>query len=261
MATTRAESRRWEGNSMCVSRGAFLAASAGALLLAGTASAADGGRLDLLAAEAVDVMGHAASSPSRTGLLVLLAIPFATMVAAFLGTWLGIRGLSFGSLRHKDGWREVAYRFRSEQPLTAGKDVLRRMGGVLDELEDLGRRMRARPASAPAPRSPARPKSATAARSVAPPESPRPVRFVRREEAPVAAPETAPAPAPAAAPGPAPAPARAAAESDDRGDRYRRARALLEEGHDRETVQSLTGLKLAELDLIRCAVVGMGELT
>ena len=79
--------------------GTLLASAADAL-------AVDAARLDLLAGEAVSTMGGAvAASPSRGGLLVLLGIPLATMLSAFLGTFFGIRGLSFTSVRDNAGWR------------------------------------------------------------------------------------------------------------------------------------------------------------
>ncbi|MBZ0268441.1 hypothetical protein K8I85_09825, partial [bacterium] len=127
----------WKGGSLA---GAIL------LLAAPAAGAVDATRLDLLAGEAVSVMGRAAAAPSRLGLVVLIGIPLATMLSAYLGTYLGIRGLSFGSLRTADGWREVAYRFRSEEPMTVGKDVIKRMSGVLDDIEELGKNIRTRSA-------------------------------------------------------------------------------------------------------------------
>lgn len=259
MATNRATFPRWEGLSMCGSRCTFLTASAGLLVLASNAFAADGGRLDLLAAEAVDVVGHSATTASRTGLLVLIGIPLTTMLAAFLGTWFGIRGLSFGSLRHKDGWREVAYRFRSEEPLTVGKHVIRRMSGVLDDIEDLGKRLRTRPApsvpeaaAAPRPEPIAAPAPPPGVRTIPSPPR-REVTFARREE-------SAPVPERLRVRAPAPRPlAKATPSEPDRGTRYRRARALLREGHDRDAVRSMTGLKLAELDLLRCAGDRIGD--
>jgi hypothetical protein len=221
-----------------------------AVLAAPAAHAVDASRLDLLAGEAVSVLGSAAAAPSRVGLLVLISIPLLTMAAAFLGTYLGIRGLSFGSLRDHEGWREVAYRFRAEEPITVGKDVIKRMSGVLDEIEELGRNLRSRPSKATDKTDPVD----VVAKAGAEVE---PVTFVRREEpAPVPAPAPAaaapPTPLPAAAPPPQPI-ARAAGNEMDRSTRYRRARALLQAGHDRETVRSMTGLKLAEVDLLRCA--------
>jgi hypothetical protein len=291
VATIRATFRPWGGVSMCVSRTLSLAAAAWLVAGAAVSRAADAGRLDLLASEAKAMTDQVAAAPAGVGHLGLVAIPLATMLAAFIGTWLGIRGLSFGSLRHKDGWREVAYRFRSDEPLTLGKDVIRRMRGVLDDIEDLGKRMRTRSASpepaavtdpwpaAPAP-APARVAPAPVATvPVAPvpaaPPAPRPeVTFARRDEThaapasnasgafrmPSASGESGPWSGDAAPAAAAPRPiARSSARAGDRGTRYRRARALLREGHDRETVRSMTGLKLAELDLLRCAGAGNGE--
>jgi hypothetical protein len=60
---------------------------------------------------------------------------------------------------------------------------------------------------------------------------------------PAAAPPIVPAAlAPAAS---APAPAAPVSK-------YRRARTLLQEGHDLVTIQAMTGLKRAEIDLVRC---------
>lgn len=276
---------------MSWSSGRVVPLAALAMLCAPAAHAVDAARLDLLAGEAVSVMGNAAAAPSRTGLVVLIAIPLLTMLSAFLGTLLGIRGLSFGSLRDRDGWREVAYRFRSDRPMTVGKDVIQRMSGVLDDIEDLGRNLRAgvakpaakpEPAAGPAPAAKAETPAPATVAAVAPEvprEEPRakrpglwsgrnggraaappvePVTFFRREEpagAPVAPAAVAAEPVEAAivaAPPPQPI-ARSAGEDTDRSMRYRRARALLDQGHDRETVRSLTGLKLAEVDLLRCA--------
>jgi len=274
---------------MSWSRGRVVLPAAIALMSAPAAWAVDATRLDLLAGEAVSVMGNAAAAPSRIGLVVLIAIPVATMLSAFLGTFLGIRGLSFSSLRDRDGWREVAYRFRSEEPMTVGKDVIHRMSGVLDDIEELGRNIRTRAAKPAEPvpvgttpvepatvgtattaADPAREKAArgkaprdakgpglwagrNGGRKEAPPVEP--VTFLRREEPALAAASFAvPEPPPAVAVAPPPQPiARATGDDTDRSARYRRARALLEQGHDREAVRSMTGLKLAEVDLLRCA--------
>lgn len=235
--------------------------AAGCVLMAGPAHAGNAGRMDLLAGEVAQLLQPAAATVTEGGWLVLLGIPVVTMLAAFLGTWLGIRTLSFGRIRQKEGWREVAYRFRSDGQLTMGKDVVQRMSGVLDEIEDLGKKLQGAkatdgsgPGRAPATDSPAIARAAAAAGAT--PRRREPVTFARRDEPVASTPEVAVA---EVAPQPiARIEDRPVDRSSDRGTRYRNARALLREGHDREAVRSMTGLKLAELDLLRCTPEPLG---
>lgn len=227
------------------------------------ARAANGGRLDLLAREAADVVATpAAAGPAGTGLF-LGAVVVVAVLASILGTWIGLRSQSVARIRERDGWRELSYRFRAPGKLKADPGLITRLATVLDDLEDLGRRMRAVPTPAVAGTGPlpaadigppvrfqrtgetegVRARWIPDAKAAPVPEAPRPVRVVA-----AAAP---PAPAPPAA---SHVPVRQPAES--RGSRqgtYRDARRLLAEGADRETVRARTGLKLAEIDLLRCA--------
>lgn len=242
---------------MYVSR-AMLTGTVGVLMASAQAAASDAGRLDLLAAEAIKVVEPQTGTPTTVGFLLLAGLLLGTLLSAFLGTFFGIRSLAFGRVRERDGWREVAYRFRSEGPLTVGKDMVKRMGSVLDEIEDLGKKLK----TVSTERSPA------AQAPLKKDSTPRPtkeIKFARREEdlprrslpdpGPAASSGTRSTHAPPGGPAP-PAPRPIARSTDGGGDRsarYRRARALLNEGHDRKTVRSMTGLKLAELDLLRCA--------
>jgi hypothetical protein len=227
-------SRRWLG-----------AVAIGIALSAGVARAdgvADAARRDLLAAEAAR-FGAPVAAPTGTPWALIGTLFGATLVAAWFGTRLGLRGFAFGRLREKDGWREVTYRFRSQGPMQVRKDLLPRLEGLVGELEDLGAKVR----RVAAPGEPA----VAFAKPVAP------VRFRREGEArgtttvepparPDAPPDRAESPPESAAP-PAP-PAEAPA---DRSETYRRARRLLAEGREPGEVREATGLKLAEIDLLR----------
>jgi hypothetical protein len=201
-----------------------MSASRAAIGLAGVLTAAPTlaqtgpgpGRLEVLAAEAATLMtptaawaegGGGGMGPWSLGLVLLVA-----GMAAFGGTYLGLRRFSFCRLREQDGWREVTYRFRGK-PMRVRGDVLGRLPGLMDEIQDLGARLRRTPASTT-------------------PETP---------------------PTEAAAADPAPAERRSAEPMEDREARYARARSLLRDGHDTATVRTLTGLKTAEIDLLRFA--------
>jgi hypothetical protein len=195
-------------------------ASRAAISLAGVLAAAPAlaqtgpgpGRLEVLAAEAATVMtptaawtegGGGGMGPWSLALVFLIA-----GMAAFGGTYLGLRRFSFCRLREQDGWREVTYRFRGK-PVRVQGDILGRLPRLMDEIEELGTRLRRNPASAtPEP---------TAAEAAPAAEHP------------------------------------SAQPQQDREARYARARKLLRDGHDTETVRALTGLKTAEIDLLRFA--------
>ena len=139
------------------------------------------------------------------GTWMLALVLLAAGAAAFGGTYLGLRRFSFCRLREQDGWREVTYRFRGK-PVRIQGDVLGRLPGLIDEIEELGARLRQPPADA--------------------------------------APQTGPEEC-----------------EEGRDARYARARSLLHDGHDTSTVCALTGLKTAEIDLLRfaAATAGAGE--
>lgn len=166
------------------------------------------GRLDVLAAEAATLMtpappwneGAAGGLGPWSVVLVLLTAG----LAAFGGTYLGLRRFSFCRLREQDGWREVTYRFRGGPVRLAG-DLVGRLPGLMDEIEELGERLRQT--------SPTHEE-----------EAPRAVEPQVRQDA-----------------------------HEDRDARYSRARSLLRDGHDPVTVRELTGLKTAEIDLLRFA--------
>jgi hypothetical protein len=143
--------------------------------------------------------------------------------------------------------RELTWRFRSDDPIRIDHGSAERVREVLDEIEQLGRQLRSVttgevPAEAagddapPAPPGPA---------PSGPPVEPEPavplVRFARREGSIQAAPV-----APAAIP-------TTPAARPSRRDRYEHARRLLREGRGRDEIRAVTGLKAAELDLLRCA--------
>lgn len=162
----------------------------------------------------------------------------AGLSASFLGTYFGMRRFAFGRLVERDGWREVTYRVRST-PLSIQSGTLGRMSKVLEDLERLSAEMPFAGGRVPA--------TAVRAQDSAPSAEPaRIVTFARRENAspePIRiapAPVAAPASLPAFVPSPPPV-----------SDRYRRARTLFAEGFDLSTVQAMTGLKRAELDLVR----------
>ncbi|MFN8179545.1 MAG: hypothetical protein U0167_16575 [bacterium] len=259
----------------------------------GSSFAVDRGRLGLLAREAADTLATPPAHGLSAGLIAVIVV--GAFLAALLGAWIGLRVRSTARLRERQGWRELTYRFRSPHPMRVDGDIVGRMTGVLDELEEFCRRFKTttpRGALAPAVT------FATAGAPLAAAES-LPVRFARRTDtenvrarwSPGDAPSTgtpaapkpraaapvvdaiAPSPSPVAAPaavavatpGQAPVaaavpPARLAetapSEGRDRNASYRAARRLLEAGHDREDVRRRTGLKLAEIDLLRCAPGG-----
>ncbi len=233
---------------------AGIAAAVLVLGIAGGARAAgDGtpgaGRLALLEREArrmAPLSVETSEAPSRAP---WLALAFGVgLAASFLGTFYGMRLFAFGRLVERDGWREVTYRYRSS-PISLGGETLARMTGLLEELERLGAGL-----------APARARAAAAA---AEGRRPVPVTFARRPSpSEPAVPAIAAAPPPpvrvdapasaAALPPCAAVPAIAAAPPPpEPEDRYRRARRLLADGFDLAAVQAKTGLKRAELDLLR----------
>ena len=218
----------------CKGRGILIGSVAAAA--AASPAWADAGRMKLMAGEVAGLVTPAAAQSGGASWWLVGALFTATLVAAFLGTWLGLRALTVGKLSGKDGWREVAYRFRSEEPMTVGKDMIHRMTGVLDEIEDLGRKLGDAPRSAPAGDEEAQEPAIRFARrdGLAPVPVPTPIQLVEEEAA-------------------TPAPRPLARTRGDRAARYREARELLAEGRDRDEIRALTGLKAAELDLLRSA--------
>lgn len=203
------------------------------------------------------------------------------LLASFAGTYAGLRLFAFGKLVERDGWREVTYRYRSS-PLRVQSDTLAKMTTILEEIESLGTGVRRglAAAAAKAPRTEAPPaervldrapsvetkrpqpsaerrfeNDATRLESRVEPrfenEMKRPealaermpVKFVRREEV-SRSPMRERAPAPVVS---IPAPASPVTPQD-------RARELLREGRDLASVQALTGLKRAELDLLQWSI-------
>lgn len=207
-------------------------------------AAADPGRLDLLAAEAsrVAAAGPGATGPASWGVLGVFLL--GTMAAAFAGTWLGARRVAQAGGRN--GWRELTYRFRSGTPLRLKTETLQRLSGVLGELEEIGSDLRKRRDGEPAAPEEERSGASAGTDSGDPPA----VTFRRR--APLAAPPAFPRREPAEAAAPQatePAPAR----PRERRAAYERARQLLREGADPGVVREITGLKSAEVDLLRAA--------
>jgi hypothetical protein len=211
--------------------------AAGMLLLtlvqsAGANPVPGAGRLALLQLEAGRVTDRV-EAPSREWIAGLAVAFTAGILSSFLGTYFGMRRFSFGRLREKDGWREVTYRFRST-PMGIKGETLAKMTGILEELERLGKGIRGEsvPAAAVEPV----------------------VKFARAESPRRPAAEKLPA-ASAQATERAPRAAQSPPQSPQPAHRtgYGRARALLEQGFDLETVRAMTGLKRAEIDLLRCA--------
>jgi hypothetical protein len=218
----------------------LIGAAFGAAVAAPPSLAADAGRVAILAREAAGALAPAGGGAPGGALALVGAVVLGTLLASLLGTWIGFRSLAVGRIRERDGWRELTYRFRSPGPLRAAPDLLGRMAGVLDEIEDLGRRMRGEPPAAP-----------TGPGALAPGPARGGVRFRRSDgteglRARWAPPDDGPRPA-------APTAGSAPRGGRDRAAAYREARGLLRAGQDRESVRRATGLKLAEIDLLRCA--------
>ncbi|MEZ5065303.1 MAG: hypothetical protein R3B81_11265 [bacterium] len=142
--------------------------------------------------------------------------------------------------------REVTWRFRSPEPVRIGHESSDRFQSVLDEIEILGRQLR----------------QATTAGGHS---ALAPVVFARRDREAIAGEASTPSThsmiqtkpaspsAPIASPAPA-APAATIAPPTSREERYALARRLLAEGKERDVIRAATGLKTAELDLIRCGL-------
>jgi hypothetical protein len=228
-------------------------------LAAGLVSEIDPLRFQMLASEAAGLArgSGAFGTPLPWGFVLVLSL--ATVLAAFLGTYLGGRFTSYARILEHDGWREVTYRFRSIAPLRVTGDVLQRLSEVLGEVEDLGKKIK-RSQDAKGPEVMERPPAPVGAAEEKPPL--KPVTFARR---PAPAPEVDPLERSegtlpervrearrSRAPSPAPrATSRSRVEpGGDRAAKIQRARRLLKEGHDPAIVREITGLKLAELDLI-----------
>jgi hypothetical protein len=191
------------------------------LLLAGPTPAAEL-RTELLAAEAERVAEQALPDGGTPGWFPLLAIGAATSLAAFAGTYFGARR-SPRSEPSEDSHAELTVARRGDGPMVIRSETLARLAGVLDDLEEIGAGLKR--SSRSAEEAPDR-ESAAAAR----------VTFRRRQDEPRVR-KASPAP-------------------ERRGDRrvnYEQARRLLREGHDPLTVRAMTGLRGAEVDLLRAA--------
>ncbi len=214
---------------------------------------ADPGRLDLMAAEAA-TFGAPVTEMGEMPWMLVSAVIVGTLVAGWVGTRIALRTSSLGRVREKDGWREITYRFRSNAPMKVGRDLFPRLEGLVSELEDLGAKVRgaASPEPMPVPAAPIEP-----------------VTFRRRDEptldrgpdtysgstAGMAEPaETLAVPRHESETGPE-IPIEVEAENktgaSDREGAYRKARSLLAAGHDLRKVREMTGLKTAEIDLLR----------
>ncbi len=204
-------SETWRG---LAGRAVLVACLAGIVWPAGASADPGPGRMALLGREASRVAGFEPPRQELASAPWIGAAFCVGLMAAFFGTYCGMRLFAFGRCVERDGWREVTYRFRST-PLAIRGDVIPRMTGLLEELEHLGAGRLAKPA-------PVLSSTIEAPRVEPEPVRFEPITFARREE-----------PKPPS--------------------RYDRARALLREGHDVSTIQVMTGLKLAEIDLVRSA--------
>lgn len=272
----------------------------GVLLLGSTAWAADEQRLSMLAREAADLLAAQASpaidalpsgdgttdAPARFGSVPPTGVPgpslavWGMLLTALLSGFAAYGGVWFGQRRREapatatnredvakntGSVREVTWRFRSSKPLRMGSVNAPRVNRVLDEIEDLGRKLR----SMTSPEA----EDGTAVEATLVPTTEAPttdmeapvVEFARRER-PAAAevqPEDEPSPdevpAPAAESPISPAVATDPPPTDSRKDRYASARALLQSGADHATIQARTGLKFAEIDLLRCTTATEGR--
>jgi hypothetical protein len=177
------------------------------------ARGADPNRMLLLAAEAASAAHGPAAGVALPAWGWAAGIA-GTLVSAFAGAYLALRRFSISQVRSHDDWREVTYRFRTSGPLRFGTEMVELLGGVAAELERLAHRRSRRDA----PQA-----DATAPRAAAADEQP---------------------------PDSLASATRTGVAREERTEAYRRARSLLGQGHDAWTVRELTGLKLAELDLI-----------
>lgn len=230
---------------MCACEAGRILAATAALTGMTIRTAAADPRIDLLAAEAsrLAVPGGASAAASVSWELIAVML-LGTMAAAFAGTYVGAR--RFTHVRGPDGWRELTYRFRSGTPLRLKTDTLRRLSGVLGELEEIGSDLRMKREET----GPTKDSAASAPDNATTPAAPRvdearDVTFRRR--APLPGGTTPPADAPRAATEPMRARAR------ERRTAYERARRLLREGADPAAVREMTGLKAVEVDLLRAA--------
>jgi hypothetical protein len=224
----------------------------------GVAEATDPGRLELMAKEVAHFSAPLLTPANDPSWPMGVGVIAGVFLAAYLGTRFGVRRVTFGRVREKDGWREVTYRFRSAAPLQLRNDLFPRLEDVLEQLEDLGTRIRkasekrltapTEPDGEPAP--PIEGEASLTAKSEEP--SIPPIRFARN-------PDREGAGGPDAAGESTGAEdlennllrSAARARSLDRRSAYGRARTLLAEGHAPDVVRELTGLRPAELELLR----------
>jgi hypothetical protein len=176
-------------------------------------TAAEELRAEMLAAEAERVAGAAEEGGGPRGWIPFVAIGAATSIAAFGGTWAGARRWS-RSRQEEPSPAELTVARHVDGPVVIRSETLARLAGVLDDLEEIGAGLK------------------KTARDAA---RPRPMVFRRG--------------APEAKRPPAPSPG---GETDRRA-RYERARRLLRAGHDPLAVRAMTGLRGAEVDLLRAA--------
>jgi hypothetical protein len=197
------------------------------LLGAAEAVAQPSARLDLLARESAQWMvGSVEASPALATPTVLAIALVATLVAAFLGGFLGMR-------------RRAAARVAPGRThgFSSGAEVLDRLQHVLSDVERVAGEIRT-----PAPSAATNPTSSDATAALAASRNAPSVVFARareveRDARPVLTVTGA----------------RTVTGPPTRGDRLEEARSLLHDGMDPAGVQARTGLRLAEIDLLRAS--------
>lgn len=288
------------------------------LAFAAAAHAADEQRLSLLAQEAADLLatdrlaGFEAAAgetaPARearfgsvppSGVPGALPVVWGMLLTALLSGAAAYGGVRFGQRRpagamalatrddvakNSGNVREVTWRFRSSQPLRMGSVDSPRVNRVLDEIEDLGRKLRSMTSSGahenpaveatlvPAGGELSRVAEATEVEPVVtepvvtetvipegttteePITEGAVVEFARRDR-----PEGHVTPAAAAAEPGGPRKTDDDVAPISRTNRYDTARSLLQCGADHATIQAQTGLKFAEIDLLRCTTAAEGS--
>jgi hypothetical protein len=197
------------------------------LLGAAEAVAQPSGRLDLLARESAQWMvGSVEASPTLATPTVVVITLVVALVAALLGAFLG--------MRRRAPARGAPVRARG---FSSGAEVLDRLQHVLSDVERVAGEIRT---PAPSVATSATQSDATAALATsrnAPAVVFARAREVERDARPVLAVTGA----------------RTIPAQPARGDRLEEARSLLHDGMDPAGVQARTGLRLAEIDLLRAS--------
>jgi hypothetical protein len=171
----------------------------------------------LLAAEAASAtQGTTASAAGLPWLWAFVVV--GTLASSFAGAYLGLRSFSISHVRADGDWREVTYRFKAKGPLKYGTSMLEVLNGAVGELERMT------------------PKARSQRRAKTAPEPVTPAADAALDTLAAATPM--------------------AGTSENRSEAYQRARRLLAAGNDAWTVRELTGLKLAELDLLTSTGAG-----